>query len=73
MTDKTIEDLTKKYIVKSSAANSLPKVKGNMQPQINKIKSIENSIRDKFVEKGELNRLEHAVFSLYKLIKNKNG
>lgn len=73
MTDKIIEDIKKKYIVKSSSGQSLPRATNNVQAQINKIIAIHKFVSNTAIGVTELNRLENAVNSLHKLIRNKCG
>lgn len=73
MTDSNIQELIDKYIIKKSSGENLPRAKGNVQAQINKINSIHKYVRNQDIGQNELNRLESAVTSLYDLIRTKSG
>lgn len=73
MENNTIQSIKDKYIVKVKVVEELSRVKGNIQAQINKIKSIEEFVRRNGISISELNRLEIAVNSLHTLIRKKSG
>ena len=66
-----IEKIKQKYITKNNYSTSFhPKLKRNLQAEINKINSIADLVNNKNIPFSELSRLEFSLELLLKLVRN---
>jgi len=70
--DEIHADIMEKYIIKNAKPES-KKMKRNLQPEIEKLKSVQQSIRGLYINQSELNRLKSEVDLLIRVIDSFNN
>lgn len=65
------EDMAK-YIRKNAAVKKENKMLRNMQPEIEKIKSLQSSVRGHYINDSEASRMLHEIETLIQCIKAAN-